>query len=107
MPTYSAKNVAIMDSNGSLCPEVKEILEIIRKNDMVLATGHVSRKEKFVLVETALAIGVKKVAITHPLSPSTRIDIEDQVTLANMGTYMEHVWVSTKPSGPNLPSDFT
>ena len=52
MPTYSAKadkeakgldgGISLLDSSGSLVPEIHPILETIKSHDMVLATGHIS-----------------------------------------------------------------
>ncbi len=42
------------------------ILSIIKKNDMVSATGHISPQETFVLIEEARRAGIRKMVITHP-----------------------------------------
>jgi len=125
MPTYSALNdptkkktekgvkrynLTILDDNGALLPEVTEIIEIVKNNDMVLATGHLSKKETFALVKAAVGCGLKKVAITHPLTinVNTRLTVEEQIVLSRMGAYIEHTWVATMPKHDRLPiSDYT
>jgi Family of unknown function (DUF6282) len=121
MPTYSASNdpthkktnkqksrnnLSILDQNGKLLPEVVEILEIIKEHKMVLATGHISRDEIFTLFEVAVGMGVEKLVVNHPLTPSvgTRISISDQVALSQMGAYMDHCWVATMPKHSHLPA---
>ena len=47
----------------------------------MLATGHLSRREIFTVVEA----GVRDVVITHPEFPSQDLSIEDQVALATGG----------------------
>lgn len=124
MPTYSAKNdpnhmntekqkirnsISIMDKTGQLKPEVVEILDIIKENNMILATGHISRDEIFTLFETAVEKGIEKLVVNHPLTPSvgTRLSIADQKKLSEMGAYMDHCWVATMPKHSKLPvSDY-
>jgi Family of unknown function (DUF6282) len=125
MPTYSAQNdptkkkteqgvkrytLTILDGNGALLPEVTEIIEIVINHDMVLATGHLSKKETFALIEAAARRGLKKMAVTHPLTinVNTRLTVEEQIALSRMGAYMEHTWVATMPKHDHLPfSDYT
>jgi hypothetical protein len=124
MPTYSALNhsknkpekerkrcsLTILNGNGALLPEVVEIIDIIKNNDMVLATGHISKKETFALIEAAAGRGLKKMTVTHPLTirVNTRLTVEEQMALSAMGAYMEHTWVATMPKHDNIPvSDFT
>jgi len=120
MPTYSAKNdpthkknekqqkrnnLSVLDEQGKLLTEVIEILGIIKENDMVLATGHISRDEIFALFETASRMGIEKMVVNHPLTPSvgTRLNIGDQVELSKMGAFMDHCWVATMPKHSHLP----
>jgi hypothetical protein len=121
MPTYSARNdpshkktekekkrnnLSILNNDGKLLPEVVEIIAIAKEYDMVLASGHISKEEIYALFETAAGMGVEKMVVNHPLTPSvgTRIDIEDQVILSKMGAYMDHCWVATMPKHSQLPS---
>jgi hypothetical protein len=120
MPTYSAQNdptkkktdkgvrrynLTILDDNGELLPGVNEIIEIVKERDMVLATGHISKKESFALIKAAASRGLKKMVVTHPLNINvrTRMTVEEQKTLSQMGAYMEHTWVATMPKHDHLP----
>jgi hypothetical protein len=119
MPTYSALNdpthkktekdknrntLSVIDHEGNLLPEVLEILEVIRDKEMILASGHISRKEIFILMPAAKDMGIKKLVINHPLTSSvgTRLDIADQRALAEMGVYMDHCWVASMPKHNHL-----
>lgn len=124
MPTYSSKNdpnhmntkkqkirnsISIVDTEGILLPEIIEILGIIKENEMILATGHISRNEIFILFKTAIEMGITRLVVNHPLTPSvgTRLSIEDQIILSKMGAYMDHCWVATRPKHSRLPiSDY-
>jgi hypothetical protein len=84
---------SVLNSSGRLLPEVKEIIEIVKEHDVVLATGHLAPREVFVLVEEALKAGLKKVVITHALQDQLMDVIltnDEIVRLANMGAFIEY-----------------
>ncbi len=70
-------------------PEVqenlKEILRIIADNDLILATGHVSREEVFHLVPLARSMGVEKIILTHPAYETTELSVADILQLTALG----------------------
>jgi hypothetical protein len=85
------KGMNILAEDGSLKPEVLEILSLIAENDVILATGHISIKEAMVLVPKAREMGVKKIFITHPLSPMLNYSISDLKEILEKGaTMIEH-----------------
>jgi Family of unknown function (DUF6282) len=86
--------VAVMDGNGGLVPEAREVLRAIARHDMVLATGHLSRDEIFALVDGALAAGIRDVVVTHPDFPSQNLLIEDQQELAARGALLERCFTT-------------
>jgi Family of unknown function (DUF6282) len=79
---------------GALVDEARAVLEVIARHDLVLATGHLSRDEIFVLVDAAVDAGVKRIVVTHPEFPSQRIGIEDQVALAERGALLERAFTT-------------
>jgi hypothetical protein len=83
----------VLNSKGTLLPEVKEIIQIVKDHDIVLGTGHLSPQEVFVLVEEALASGLKRVVITHVLQDQLMDVIltnDEIVRLAKMGAIIEY-----------------
>ena len=83
----------VLDARGKLLPVVKEILRIIKDNDVVLGTGHLAPPEVFVLVEAALKTGLKKVVVTHVLQDQLMDVIltnEEIVRLSKMGAFIEY-----------------
>lgn len=85
--------ITILD-NGELKPVVYEILQIIAKHRMILATGHLGREEIFKLAEAAVAHDVRKFVVTHPNFPSIGLTIAEQQQLADMGAIMEHCFTT-------------
>ena len=62
---------------------------------MILATGHLGRREIFGLVRTAREMGVKKVLVTHAEFPSQSLTGDEQKELADMGAIIEHCFTTT------------
>ena len=108
MPTFSAANhfktneqsgegISILDGRGRILPVVREILEIIKAWDMVLATGHLNKPEIFALVADARQMRLSKIVITHVMEPVTSLTIEEQKRLASKGAIIEHIVVPCMP----------
>ena len=84
-----ADPVAVVDEDGAVLPETRDVLGAIARNDMVLATGHLSNEEAGAVVDAALDAGVRHVVVTHPDFPSQNMPVEQQVELAGRGAFIE------------------
>jgi hypothetical protein len=86
------KGINLLNQDGSLKSEVREVLALIAQYDGILATGHISIQEAMVLVPEAKKMGLKKIVVTHPLSPMENYSINDmKEILARGATMLEHV----------------
>lgn len=86
--------MTVLDLDGNLSSAARTVLELIRKYDMILATGHLGRKEIFALVKTAKEIGLRKVVVTHAEFPSQSLTAQEQFELAEMGAVIEHCFTT-------------
>ena len=86
--------VPVVDPGGSLLPATREVLELIARHQMVLATGHLGRDEIFAVVDAALLIGVETIVVTHPEFPSQNLTVDDQRTLAQRGALLERCFTT-------------
>ena len=86
--------LSVIDASGNLTDEARRCLERIAKHNMILATGHLGRKEIFALVRAAKNMGVKKVAVTHAEFPSQNLTGEEQKELADLGACIEHCFTT-------------
>jgi Family of unknown function (DUF6282) len=86
--------VAVTTGNGGLVPEARDVLAMIARHDMVLATGHLSRDEIFALVDAGFAAGIRDVVVTHPDFPSQNLSFEDQRALAARGALIERCFTT-------------
>lgn len=85
--------ISILHGN-QLKKEMYDCLEVIKEHDLILATGHLGKKEIYELVKEAGKLGVKKIVITHPNFPSINLSKEEQKELADMGAVMEHCFTT-------------
>ncbi|MGX9133301.1 DUF6282 family protein [Rummeliibacillus sp. JY-2-4R] len=72
--------------------EVLEILSIIKEQNLILATGHLGKKETYAIVQKAKEMGLKKVVVTHPTFSSIQFTKEEQLELTQMGAFMEQCY---------------
>ena len=86
--------VPIVDADGNLLPETIDVIKIIARNDLILATGHLERDEIFTVVDEAIKQGVKRIVVTHPEFPTQDISIDDQILLAERGAMLERCFVT-------------
>ncbi len=86
--------LTVLDEAGNINDATRRCIELIARHDMILATGHLGRKEIFALVKTAREMGTKKVVVTHAEFPSQNFSTEEQVELANLGAIIEHCFTT-------------
>ncbi|MGD0625318.1 MAG: DUF6282 family protein [Thermodesulfobacteriota bacterium] len=91
-----AKGISLLDAKGKLVSEVYEILEIIAKAKVTLATGHISPEETMKLLKAANQHGVERIIVTHAsFKRLTFLDLPDQIEAVRMGAFIEHCFVVT------------
>jgi len=77
------------DDKKTLRDDAKEILDIVAKSDMVLASGHLHVSETWVVFEEAQRRGVKRLVFTHP-EDIVDASLNDVKGIAAMGAFVEH-----------------
>lgn len=83
--------LSILDENGSVKPEVFDILEQIRDHGAILTGGHLPAKEIDILITEAQKLGVERILVNHPnfiIGASFEIVHE----WADKGVYIEHAF---------------
>jgi hypothetical protein len=86
--------LSVVDASGELTEPARRCLERIGKHNMILATGHLGRKEIFALVRAAKAMGLRKVLVTHAEFPSQNLSGDEQKELADLGAMIEHCFTT-------------
>ena len=75
--------------DGKVTPEMEEILKIIARENLVLATGHVSADEVLIVVKRAKELGVNNILITHGLTNIPGLSMAQAKEVTAMGAMIE------------------
>jgi predicted metal-dependent phosphotriesterase family hydrolase len=100
LPTFDAdKHVkTLVDKNksgivvapgGKVTPEMEEVLKIIARENLVLATGHVHAEEVVAVTKRAKELGVKNILVTHGFTNIPGLTLEQAKEVAAMGAMIE------------------
>jgi len=89
--------IEVLDENDQVVPELKEILSLIAEGDMALGVGHQSTKERFIIVDEAKKIGVKRIEVNHVNFPLTRMTPEQAKTIAGKGALIGVYVIEFRP----------
>ena len=102
MPTFDAENqvrfskenrpFVPVSRNGKLLPEVVEVIGLIAKHRLVLATGHSSPEEGLLLIREARRQGVEHIVVTHAMLAPIQMSIAQMREAAALGAYIEFVY---------------
>jgi hypothetical protein len=84
-----ASPIPVLDANGKVRDDVKEVLDVVAKNDMILASGHIHVSETWLVFEEAQKRGVKRLVFTHP-EDIVGASLNDVKGIAAMGAAVEH-----------------
>lgn len=108
MPTFDSENgvrtnketrpfVPVMRS-GALLPEVEQVLDLVAKHGLTLATGHSSPDETLAILRAARARGIQRMVVTHAMFTPVLMGIEQMKEAATLGAYLE--FAGGRPTGP-------
>jgi len=108
MPTFDSENdvhfakqnrpFVSVQRDGKLLPETMDVLKIIARENIVLATGHSSAAEDLLLVREAKKLGINHIIVTHPLAKAQHMTIPEMQEAAKMGAYIELCGASLLPT---------
>lgn len=112
LPTQSAGNHLIKAKSdarqgievvrdGKVVSALEDIFRLVKDYDAVLATGHISPEEAFVVVEDARRTGVQKIVITHPEWWLVGMSVEEQLRLVkDYGVILERCYAQNMGDQP-------
>lgn len=89
-----ADGISLLNSQGQLVSQVYEVLEIIAKARVTLATGHISPQETGQLLKAAREIGVERIIVTHAsFKKLTFLEVAEQIEAVKLDAFIEHCFV--------------
>jgi len=90
----------VVAPNGVVTPQVEEVLKIIARENLVLATGHIHATEVIAVVKRAKELGVQNILITHGLTNIPGLSMEQARQVAQMGAFIEYCFLQSM-TGPD------
>jgi hypothetical protein len=101
MPTFDAENqvrtskenrsFVPVTQNGELLPAVRDVLAVIAKRDLVLATGHSAPRETLLILREAKRLGVQRMMVTHAMNTPVSMSVAEMQEAASLGAFIEFV----------------
>jgi hypothetical protein len=90
---YSKENRPFVpvSRNGALLPEVRQVIAVIAKHQLVLATGHVSPDEGLMLLREGRTQGVRHMVVTHAMNEPVLMNVSQMQEAAKLGALIEFV----------------
>jgi hypothetical protein len=90
----AADPVDVLTPEGDVTEGTRQVLRLIAKHDMALATGHLHQDESARVIDAAVAEGVRRIVVTHPEFTSQRIGAQRQRELAAKGALLERCFTT-------------
>ncbi len=80
--------IELLGDDDKPVPPLYDIFKIIADNNMIMDPCHSSTKERFITIEEAKKVGVKHFMITHPNWNVTKMTIEQEIEISQLGAYI-------------------
>jgi hypothetical protein len=87
-----ARPFVSVSRNGELLPEVRNVLEVIARHNLILETGHSTSEEVLMLIQEARRQGVRQIVVTHAMIAPIHMRIEEMKEAAANGAWIEFVY---------------
>ncbi len=101
MPTFDAEHqvryskqnrpFVSVSRGGELLPAVKQVIALIAKHRLVLATGHSAPEEGLMLLREARRQGVQHMVVTHAMLAPVLMGVSQMQEAAKLGAFIEFV----------------
>jgi hypothetical protein len=99
MSTFDAENqvrfskenrpFVTVSRGDDLTPEVKQVIGLIAKHNLVLATGHVAPREGLMMLREGRRQGVQHMVVTHAINPPVSMTVDQMQEAAKLGAFIE------------------
>jgi hypothetical protein len=85
--------------NGELLPGVKELISIVAKHGLVIASGHILAEEALMVFREAKRQGVQHMIATHAFDLAGKMTVEQMKEAAKLGAFIEFDYRNTLEGG--------
>lgn len=94
------KSGILVAPNGVVTPQMEEVLKIVARENLLLATGHIHAEEVVAVTKKAREMGVKNIMVTHGLTNIPGLSLAQAKEVADMGAIIEVCYLQFM-TGPN------
>lgn len=94
------KSGIVVAPGGKTTPELDEVLKIVARENLILATGHIHAEEVVAVTRRAKELGVKNILVTHGLTNIPGLTMAQAKEVAGMGAMIEICYLQFM-TGPN------
>jgi len=78
-----------VSQGGKLLPEVKEVISVIAKHGLALASGHIAPEDALMVFREARSQGVDRLIATHPMELAGKMTLPQMQEAAKLGAIIE------------------
>ena len=88
-PPYPKKPFVAVSRDGKLLPETKEVISLVAKNNLILASGHIGPEEALMVFREGRSQGVRHMIATHAMDLAGKMNMSQMLEAANLGAIVE------------------
>jgi hypothetical protein len=88
-PNWAA-GLTALDEGGNVSEEALQVLEVAKRYDLVVGTGHLGGEEAIRLVEAGHKLGLKRMCLTHVTLPVCQMSVEQLNRCVAWGAMSEY-----------------
>jgi hypothetical protein len=81
-----------VSSNGQLLPSTRQVIAVIAKHNLIMATGHNSAEDDLLLIRESRSVGVQHMVVTHAMVEPIHMSLPQMKEAASMGAYIEFTY---------------
>ena len=87
----------LLDGQGALAADVKDVFRVIADNNVAVFFGHATHPEIEAMAEQVEQLGIRKAVVDHPFSPFVDLSLEQMKRLTRAGIYMNFTYDELSP----------
>jgi hypothetical protein len=88
-PPYREKPFVRVSRDGQLLPEVKEVIAVVAKNHLTLASGHISPEDALLVFQEGRRQGVDHMIATHAMDLAGKMTMDQMLEAKKLGAIIE------------------
>jgi hypothetical protein len=88
-PPYPVKPFVAVSRNGELLPEVRDVIAVVAKNHLTLASGHISPEDALLVFQEGRRQGIEHMIATHAMDLAGKMTMDQMLQAMKLGAIIE------------------